>query len=94
MCHASVSVMHGVRSLIGFLGPLSSKGDGEGQGDSKQAGKKSVSPASPLSHRNGDGQALRHKPHAEKPYWEAVNWSLKWSQGNRGVKERPSPPPP
>lgn len=57
-----------------FLGHLSSKGDGEGQGDSKQPGKKPVSPARPPeSPQNGDGQALRHKPQAGKAYQEAVN---------------------
>lgn len=56
--------------------------DEEGQGDSKQSGKKPVSSASPLeTHQNGDGQALRHKPQAGKPYREAVDWRLEWSQG-------------
>lgn len=56
--------------------------DGEGQEDSKQEGKEPVSSVSPPeTHQNGDEQALRHKPQAGKPYREAVDWSLKWSQG-------------
>lgn len=59
--------------------------DEEGQGDSKQEGKEPVSSASPPeTHQNGDGQALRHKPQAVKPCREAVDWSLKWSQGSEG----------